>query len=61
MKGNNLVSFYYMLISNFLAPFDVDAKQPFHQIELRKLGGPHIEETRSLFLTMGKDQIDQRP
>lgn len=37
MKGNNLASFYYMLISNFLVPFDEDARQPFQKIERRKL------------------------
>lgn len=37
MKGNNHVSFYYMLISNFLVPFDEDARQPFQKTEQRKL------------------------
>lgn len=37
MKGNNLASFYYMLISNFLVPLDEDARQPFQKIEQRKL------------------------
>lgn len=54
MKGNNLVLFYYMLISNFLVRFDEDARWPFQKIEQRKLE-MHILRKLDLYFSSCKN------